>query len=132
MGGRIVRTSVSLPRDLMKELDRFVDSTKSNRSKVVQQAIRNFLSVPYSDEDIVTGSLTIVYNHREHRLETEITDIQHCFMDLIVSNLHIHLDEERCMLTIFVRGSFKTFKSLARRLAGIRGVLMVKESLIRL
>ncbi|MBO3753530.1 MAG: CopG family ribbon-helix-helix protein [Candidatus Brockarchaeota archaeon] len=132
MKGRIVRTSVSLPSDLVKELDRFVDSIKSDRSKVVQQAIRNFLSIPHKEGDMVSGSLTIVYSHDEHGLEEELTDIQHRFVNLVVSNLHIHLDEHRCMLTIFVKGGFNDVQSLIRRITGRRGVLMVKESLVRL
>ncbi|MBO3832361.1 MAG: CopG family ribbon-helix-helix protein [Candidatus Brockarchaeota archaeon] len=132
MKGRIVRTSISLPSDLVKELDRFVDSIKSDRSKVVQQAIRNFLSIPHKEGDMVSGSLTIVYSHDEHGLEEELTDIQHMFVNLVVSNLHIHLDEHRCMLTIFVKGGFNDVQSLMRRIIGRRGVLMVRESLVRL
>ncbi|MCX8184134.1 MAG: CopG family transcriptional regulator, partial [Crenarchaeota archaeon] len=101
-------------------------------SKVIQQAIRNFLSIPHKDEDIVTGSLMIVYRHDKHSLEEELTDIQHRFTHLIISNLHIHLDEHRCMLTIFVKGSFKGVQSLMRRIMGSRGVLMVRESLVKL
>lgn len=132
MAGRIVRTSVSLPRDLIKELDDFVDSIRSDRSKVVQQAIRNFLSIPHEEDDIVSGSLMIVYSHDKPSLEEELTDIQHRFISLIISNLHIHLDEHRCMLTIFVKGSFKDVQSLMRSITGRRGVLMVRESLVRL
>lgn len=131
MRSRIVRTSVSLPRDLIKELDGFVDSIKSDRSKVVQQALRNFLSIPHKEGDVVSGSLMIVYSHDERGLEEELTDIQHGFTNLIISNLHIHLDEHRCMLTIFVKGSFKDVQSLMKSIVGRRGVLMVKESLVR-
>ncbi|MGB9718236.1 MAG: CopG family ribbon-helix-helix protein [Thermoproteota archaeon] len=132
MTGRIVRTSVSLPGDLIKELDKFVDSIKSDRSKVVQQALRNFLSIPHEEDDMVSGSLMIVYSHDKPSLEEELTDIQHRFISLIISNIHIHLDEHRCMLTIFVKGSFKDVQSLMRRITGRRGVLMVRESLVRL
>jgi len=132
MAGRIVRTSISLPRDLIKELDDFVDSIRSDRSKVVQQAIRNFLSIPHKEEDMVAGSLMIVYNHGMHGLEEEITDIQHGFINLIVSDIHIHLDEEKCMLAIFVKGAFKDVQSLMRKVIGKRGVLMIKESFVKL
>lgn len=132
MAGRIVRTSISLPRDLIKELDDFVDSIGSDRSKVVQQAIRNFLSIPHEEEDRVAGLLMIVYSHRMHGLEEEITDIQHGFINLIVSDIHIHLDEEKCMLAIFVKGVFKDVQSLMRKVVGKRGVLMIKESFVKL
>ncbi|MEM2100410.1 MAG: hypothetical protein QXP45_03625 [Thermoproteota archaeon] len=132
MREKIVRTSLSLPSSLLKELDGFVSSIKSDRSKVVQQAIRNFLSIPHEEEDMVAGSLMIVYNHGEHGLEEEMTDVQHDFINLIISNIHIHLDEERCMLTVFVRGSLKAVQSMMRRLIGKSGVLMVKESLVKI
>ncbi|MGQ9691524.1 MAG: CopG family ribbon-helix-helix protein [Thermoproteota archaeon] len=132
MTSGIVRTSISLPKDLIKELDRFVDSTRSDRSKVIQQAIRNFLSIPHEEDEKVAGSLMIVYNHEEHGLEEDITDIQHDFMDLIISNLHIHLDKERCMVAIFVKGNLKNIQSLMRSLTGRRGVLMLKDSLLKL
>lgn len=132
MASRVIRTSITLPRDLVKELNRFVESIESDRSKVIQQAIRNFLSIPHEDADMVAGSLMIVYNHGEHGLEEEMTDVQHDFINLIVSNLHIHLDGNRCMLTIFVRGRFEAIQSLMKRLIGKRGILMIRESLVKL
>jgi CopG family nickel-responsive transcriptional regulator len=132
MVGGIVRTSVSLPKDLIRALDNFVKTTKSDRSKIIQQAIRNFLSIPHGEEDLVAGSLMIVYAHEEHGLEEEITDIQHEFISLIISNLHIHLDKKRCMLTIFVRGEFKEVQRMIDRIVGRRGVLMVKDSLVKI
>ncbi|MBO3841530.1 MAG: CopG family ribbon-helix-helix protein [Candidatus Brockarchaeota archaeon] len=133
MVSRIVRTSITLPKDLVRELDKFVESTRSDRSKIIHQAIRNFLSIPHKEDEIVAGSLMIVYEHDEHGLEEkELTDIQHRFINLIISNIHIHLDEHRCMLTIFLKGSFKDIQSLMRRITGKRGVLMVRESLVRL
>ena len=132
MVSRIVRTSVSLPRDLIKALDSFVKTTKSDRSKIIQQAIRNFLSIPHGEEDLVAGSLMIVYDHEEHGLEEEITNIQHEFISLIISNLHIHLDKNRCMLTIFVKGGFREVQNMINRIIGKRGILMVKESLVKI
>jgi CopG family nickel-responsive transcriptional regulator len=132
MASGVVRTSVSLPRDLVRELDKFVGSIESDRSKVIQQAIRNFLSTPRGEEETVAGLLMLVYNHEEHDLEEEITDIQHDFIDLIISDLHIHLDKKRCMLTIFVKGGLKNVQNFMKKLAGRRGVLMIKESLIKI
>ncbi|MEM2276632.1 MAG: CopG family ribbon-helix-helix protein [Thermoproteota archaeon] len=132
MVSKIVRTSITLPKDLIKELDNFVDSIKSDRSKIVQQAIRNFLSTPHEEEDKVAGSLMVVYNHDEHGLEEELTDVQHKFIDLIISNAHIHLDEHKCMLTIFVRGKFNNVQNMINRITGKRGVLMVRESLVKI
>jgi len=132
MVGGIVRTSVSLPKDLIRALETFIKITKTYRSKITQQAIRNFLSIPHGEEDLVAGSLMIVYTHEEHGLEEEITDIQHEFISLIISNLHIHLDKKRCMLTIFVRGEFKEVQRMIDRIVGRRGVLMVKDSLVKI
>jgi len=132
MVGGIVRTSVSLPKDLIKALDNFVRKTKSDRSKIIQQAIRNFLSIPHGEEDLVAGSLMIVYDHEEHGLEEEITDIQHEFIGLIVSSLHIHLDKKRCMLTIFVKGEFKEVQNIMNKIIGKRGILMAKDSLVKI
>ncbi|MBO3769221.1 MAG: CopG family ribbon-helix-helix protein [Thermoproteota archaeon] len=132
MVSKIIRTSITLPKDLIKELDKFVYSIKSDRSKIIQQAIRNFLSTPHEEEDKVAGSLIVVYNHDEHGLEEELTDIQHKFINLIVSNTHIHLDEYKCMLTIFVRGEFRNIRNMINKIIGKRGVLMVKESLVKI
>lgn len=132
MASKIIRTSITLPKDLIKELDSFVESTRSDRSKIIHQAIRNFLSIPQKEDDIVAGSLMIVYDHDEHGLEEELTDIQHKFISLIISNLHIHLDEHKCMLTIFVKGGFKNVQNMINRITGKRGILMVKESLVKL
>ncbi|MDW8034377.1 MAG: CopG family ribbon-helix-helix protein [Nitrososphaerota archaeon] len=132
MVSKIIRTSITLPKDLVRELDAFVDSIKSDRSKVIQQAIRNFLSIPQEEEDMVSGSLMIVYDHNEHSLEEELTDVQHRFINLIISNTHIHLDEYKCLLTIFVRGRFRDIRNMINKITGKKGILMIKESLVKI
>ncbi len=123
---KIVRTGVSFPEELLKSFDRIIEELGiGSRSQAIQEAIRDFISMNswrISGED-VAGAILLHYSHEEHGLEERITDVQHEFMDIIPSTLHLHLSKEDCLLIIAVRGKasrVKEFLSRLRRVGRIK------------
>ncbi|MCD6591576.1 MAG: nickel-responsive transcriptional regulator NikR [Thaumarchaeota archaeon] len=116
---KIVRTGVSFPEELLKSFDRIIEELGiGSRSQAIQEAIRDFISMNswrISGED-VAGAILLHYSHEEHGLEERITDVQHEFMDIIPSTLHLHLSKEDCLLIIAVRGKASRVKELLSRL----------------
>lgn len=123
---------VYIPEDLSKEIE---DCMKvlglKSKSKLVQEALRSFiLEHRWRIKGRVAGIIGVVYNHEVKGVDEELTDIQHNFLDIINSALHIHLDRERCMLVIVVRGSSEKIKDLLNRIVGTRGVLIARPMLL--
>ena len=122
---QVKRFGVSLEEPLLTELDRLVEKQKfPNRS----QAIR-FLIKKYSVEDEwdankeVAGAIVLVYDHHKRELQTQSTDVQHNFHNLILSVQHVHLDHHNCLETIAVKGKSLELKNLANQLFAIKGVM---------
>ena len=122
---QVKRFGVSLEEPLLTELDRLVEKQKfPNRS----QAIR-FLIKKYSVEDEwdankeVAGAIVLVYDHHKRELQTQSTDVQHNFHNLILSVQHVHLDHHNCLETIAVKGKSKELMNLANQLFAIKGVM---------
>ena len=53
-------------------------------------------------------------------------DIQHHFEDIIISNLHIHLEFEKCMEIIAVSGPFTRVNKLKKSLQKLKSVISLE------
>ncbi|MFX1475857.1 MAG: nickel-responsive transcriptional regulator NikR [Promethearchaeota archaeon] len=123
------RISISLPPDLLREFDSAIKQMGLDRSKAIQQAMRNFISEyrwEHSPTAFTVGTITLIYHHDVRGLESELTDIQHQYPDLITSSTHVHLDAVHCLLVIVVKGQAKAMQSLASKLKGLRGIKQLK------
>jgi len=129
----VCRFSVSAPRNLVEEFNAIIRRMGYDRSKAIQNAMRNFLSEwkwTHEAKSIMAGGLVAIYDHEVRGLEEALTDIQHRSQDIIESTMHIHLDKHNCLEIIAVRGEVKTIKNLAEELLGKRGVKQVKLAAI--
>jgi CopG family nickel-responsive transcriptional regulator len=123
---------VYIPSDLIQELDAVMKGLGiENRSKLFQEALRLFIvENKWSIVKNVTGSITILYNHEVGGVDEALTDAQHTFLDVIISTMHVHLDRERCMLIIAIKGSSERIKELLGKLHSIRGVMLIRHVLV--
>ncbi|MEM1681142.1 MAG: nickel-responsive transcriptional regulator NikR [Sulfolobales archaeon] len=129
MSKGVVRFSISIPHDLMDVFEKFVKELRYKRSRAVQEAIRMFInehSWKYKEGEYVYGTINILYDHEVRGLEESLTDIQHSYMDVISSALHLHVDERNCMLVIIIRGESSRVKKLINDITGKRGVKQLK------
>ncbi len=125
----VARISISLPPNLLDEFDQVTSSIGFDRSKAIQQAMRDFISEYLWEHDPAVravGTITIIYNHEIPGLEEELTNIQHQYTPLISSATHIHLDSHHCLLVIVVNGQARKIKELASQLQRLRGINQLK------
>lgn len=127
-----VKFGVYIQRELIEELDRIMlNSGIRNRSKLLQEALRLFIiENRWISSKEVVGSISILYNHDVGDIDKRLTDIQHTFRDIIISSMHIHLDEDTCMLVIAVRGDSQRIKEFLDSIRMLKGTLLVKHSLL--
>ena len=116
--GNSVKTGISFPRDLLETFDRVVKELNlGSRSTGMQEAVRTFISMnmwKLHGPERVAGAILVHYTHGE--LEKKLTEVQHHFLDIIPSTLHIHLSEEDCLLIIAVKGDKRRVKELTEGL----------------
>jgi len=68
------------------------------------------------------ATMSFVYNHHERNLAERLTSLQHDAHDLVVSSMHVHLDHDDCMETLFLRGLTKQIRNFAEKLSAETGV----------
>jgi CopG family nickel-responsive transcriptional regulator len=120
----VIRFGVSLEKDYLDSLDDYILQNKlSNRSQAIRQLInRNLVKNKWASNDIVAGSITLVYDHHKHNLSSKLTDIQHDYHELILSLQHFHLDKSLCMEIIAVKGRALEISELADKLIAVKGI----------
>ena len=121
----VVRLSMSLPRDLARQLDAMArEKGYDNRSLAIADMIRDKLvehRQQAGDGDIA-GTITLVYDHHTRHVQETLTEIQHDHGESIISTLHVHLDHHNCLETLVVRGRYAAIKAMADRLIAAKGV----------
>ena len=124
----VVRFSVSVPPDLLKEFDEVVSRIGIDRSKAIQRAMRDFLTEYKWEKEkgTVAGTITLIYDHEVRGLDESLTDVQHHYLNVIISTMHIHIDERNCLLAIAVKGSANSLQSLINELRAKRGIKQLK------
>ena len=130
MANDLVRFSVAMPESLLIKFDELVArrGIAKNRSEVVRDLVRDALvrdasGVPGTE---VVGTLTIVFDHHATDVQEKLHDIQHDHYESIVSTMHIHIDQHRCIEVIVLRGETTLVQQISNLVLGTKGVMSGK------
>lgn len=119
------RFGVSLEEDLLSAFDHSIDGLGyQNRSEAIRDLIRDHLiqkRVGQGDSEVI-GVVTLVYDHRVHRLSDVLAEMQHKAELTVNASLHIHLDEHNCLEVIVIRGRGDKVHEIAGKLIATKGV----------
>jgi CopG family nickel-responsive transcriptional regulator len=121
----LTRFSVSLEEDLLREFDRFCEQGRfATRSEAIRQLLRQTLTaeVAATDAGDVMATLTLVYDHHRTHLAEKLLHLQHEVPDQVVATTHVHLDHDRCLEVIILRGRASRLEKFAAELRGQKGV----------
>ena len=121
------RFTISLDETLAQAFDRLIrERGYANRSEAVRDMIRRELTETrgsgQEEAPHCVASLSYVYNHHERRLAERLTDLQHHAHDVVVSSMHVHLDHDNCLESLFLRGHTDEVRAFAEKLIAERGV----------
>jgi CopG family nickel-responsive transcriptional regulator len=126
---KIIRAGVSFPKDLLEEFDKIIRiKGYKKRSKAICDAMRLYISNYKWEEsgDKVIGVIALIYDHEVRGTADMLTELEHTYGELIISTMHVHLDERNCLELIALKGLAKEIKGLADKLMSIRGVKQLK------
>jgi CopG family transcriptional regulator, nickel-responsive regulator len=121
----LARFSVSLPADLLDELDDMVASRKfPSRSHAIAEMARERL-IDHAQElgtRSMAGTITLLYDYRKRNLQRRLSDIQHEHYLLVVASMNVHLENHRYLEVLLVQGPARELRRLADTLGGCKGV----------
>lgn len=131
----LARFGVSIPKQLLEAFDEYIEKKHyANRSEAIRDLIRQKLveeEWKESKEEVV-GVITYLYNHHKRELAEKLLDLQHDFYDKIITTQHLHVDHERCLEIVLVKGKANEIRELADRIQALKGVLHVNLALTTL
>ena len=126
MASDLVRFSVTMPEDLLEQLDTYAArrGTHVNRSEVLRDLVRERLADNALEEPAgeAVGSITMVYDHHTPGLVAQLDKIQHRHATEIVSTMHIHLDHNTCLEIVAVHGPAQLLANMCDCMTGLKGV----------
>jgi len=128
----LARFSVSLPADLLDELDDMVVRRKlPSRSHAIAEMAREQLTEHAREVGTksMAGTISLVYDYRKRNLQRKLADIQHAHYLMVVTSTHVHLEHNHYLEVLLVQGPARELRRLADTLAACKGVKQAKLSL---
>jgi len=121
----ITRFGVSIGSGLLERFDGLISKQGyTNRSEAIRDLVRDRLveSAWEDEEGKVVGVVGLVYDHDMRQVGDRLTEIQHHLGHLVVSTLHVHLDERDCLEVVVMRGQGKAVREISNRMLSLKGV----------
>jgi len=121
----IERVGVAFEPELLRDFDiLFRKKGYASRSEAVRDLVRRSIieSAVKDDNSDVIGTLTIVYDHDAPGVTDRLLELQHHHHDEIMTTTHIHLDEDKCLEVLIVRGRSRAVRTLADNIKALKGV----------
>ena len=121
----IIRFGVSMEKNLLANFDELISRKGyTNRSEAFRDLVREYLVEEEwrAEKKEMIGTITIIYNHHRRGLSDILTDLQHQSLNLVISTMHLHLDEDNCLEVLVVKGMVDRIKTVADKLISTRGV----------
>jgi len=107
--------SISLNEGILDEIDKLQNELGfSGRSEVVRAGVRMLLA-DSRDKAVLEGKLnSVLLLIHAQKVEDTVTEIKHEFEDIISTQIHNHLREDKCLEVFILEGDAARIKQLVR------------------
>ena len=129
----VSRISVSLPPDLLAELDGMVESRGyDSRSRAIGEMVNYQLAEHKRSlgNEVMAGTLTLLYNRATRGLQGKLADLQYQHVAEVISSLHVHLTEDQMLEVILVQGPAAKLQAITDEMLAQRGVITGRLQLL--
>jgi CopG family nickel-responsive transcriptional regulator len=120
------RLTISIEDDLATDFEALMQARGyGNRSEAIRDLVRRELGhaiVEAQPDALCVATLTYLYDHHERTVTNRLADMQHDHHELTVSAMHAHLDPDRCVETVILRGPAEQVRRFAHGVLAQRGV----------
>lgn len=125
-GKFVERISLSLPNGLVSRFDDVVKARGfANRSQAVSEVLAREVDEFTAEKGtgILTGTITLVYQHNKPDLKRRLAEIQYENIAEVISSLHVLLEDRQTMEVVLVQGDGDKLRDIANQLVACKGVL---------
>ena len=122
---KLARISITLPEDTLKALDlQIVEQHYESRSQALVDMINHHLIAGFaSQNEVMVGTLTLLYDVGLKTLRTQLIDLQQKFISQVISSLHIQLDDEKVLQVMLMQGASKDLTHISQQFIALKGVI---------
>jgi CopG family nickel-responsive transcriptional regulator len=129
----VSRISMSLAEELLNDLDAMVAVRGfESRSQAISDMINHYLIEHKRQigDDIMAGTITLLYDHSTRGLQKQLGDLQHRYIDEVISSLHVNLMYNQTMEVMLVQGPAGKIQRIADEMITLRGVVTGRMQLM--
>ena len=129
----VSRISISMPQELLVELDRMVESRGfESRSQAISDMVHQQLVEHKTrlGDEVMAGTITIFYDRGTRGLQKRLSDLQYRHIDEVISSLHVHLTEDRMMEVLLVQGRARRLQEINDEIVTLKGVISARLQLV--
>jgi CopG family nickel-responsive transcriptional regulator len=123
--------SITLPNDLLGKFDVFMKTRGYySRSEAFRDAVRNLMSeseFAKTETGFVAATIMITSDYERRDVDLKMTEVRHEFDDVVVENVHRHIDDKYCLEIFIAQGKNERILDLIGRVRGMRGIQQVKS-----
>lgn len=128
--------SITLPGELLGKFDEFMKTRGYySRSEAFRDAIRTLIAesdIAKSEIGEVAATIMITCDYARRDVDVRMTEVRHEFDDVVVENVHRHIDDKYCLEIFIAQGKNQRILDLVGRVRGMRGILQVKAMFMSL
>jgi CopG family nickel-responsive transcriptional regulator len=108
--------SVSLSDSLLEEIDLIRDEMGfSGRSEVLRTSARLLISENKEKSRLEGNVNSVLIVIHDRKLEDRVTDIKHDFEDIINTQIHSHLQDDKCLELFILDGDAQRMTLLTKK-----------------
>lgn len=129
----VTRISISMPEDLLQELDVMVAKRGfESRSQAIGSMINEQLLEHKRQlgEQVMMGTITLLYDRSVKGLQGQLSDLQSQHIDEVISSLHVHLMDKQMLEVVLVQGPATKLQAIADAMSTLRGMIMGRLQLM--
>jgi len=128
--------SITLPADLLRRFDEFIQSRGYySRSEAFRDAARGLMAeseLAKLESGNVAAIIMTTCDYARKDVDLKMTELRHEFDDVVIENVHRHIDEKYCLEIFISQGNNDRILNLINRLRGMHGALQVRAMFMSL
>jgi len=122
--------SITLPNELLRKFDEFSKARGYySRSEAFRDAVRSLIAeaeVAKAVTGTVASTIMTICEYAKRDVDLRMSEVRHEFDDIVVENVHRHIDRQYCLEVFIAGGNYRRVRELIGRIRGMRGILEVK------
>ena len=128
--------SITLPNELLGKFNEFMKTRGYySRSEAFRDAIRSLIAesdFARMETGEVAATIMITCDYARRDIDLRMTEVRHEFDDVVVENVHRHIDDKYCLEIFIAQGKNHRILDLVGRVRGMRGIQQVKAMFMSL